>query len=411
MIAVLAWIVCAAWAIVLLDRRRSWPVEQFLRRPHGPPAEPVPEVVAIVPARDEADVLPETLPALLAQDHPRFRVVLVDDRSGDGTGAAARALAAGAGRTDRLTVVEGSPPPPGWTGKVNALRVGLDAAGFGTGSITAAGPSWVLFTDADIRHPPDSVRALLDEAVRGGKDLVSVMARLKADGFWARLLIPPFVFFFQLLYPFRLASSPRSRVAAAAGGCVLLRAETLRSAGGIAAIASEIIDDVALARAVRRSGGQGWIGFDPEIASVRGYPALSEIWRMVARTAFVQLRCRWDLLALTAAALALFLVAPPFLSAGALFAGDHFSAAAAAAGWLIPAAMVSPSARHHRVPRGYALLLPLASALYLLMTLSSAWNHLIGRGPSWKGRTYGKSKGEGPGENAGNPERSPKVLL
>ncbi len=394
MTAVLAWIVCAAWVIVLLDRRRAWPAEQFLRRPPLGPSDSVLEVVAIVPARDEADVLPETLPALLAQDLPRFRVVLVNDRSSDGTGSVARELAARSGRRDRLAVVEGSPPPPGWTGKVNALRVGLDAAGFGGGLITAGCPPWVLFTDADIRHPPDSVRGLLEEATRGGKDLVSVMARLNSEGFWARLLIPPFVFFFHLLYPFRLASSPRSRVAAAAGGCVLLRAEALRAAGGIAAIAGEVIDDVALARAVRRSGGRGWLGFDPEIASVRGYPGLSEIWRMVARTAFIQLRCRWDLLGLTAAAIVLFLVGPPLLSAWALFKGDLLSAAAAAAGWTIPAAMAMPSARHHGVPRGYALLLPVASFFYLLMTLTSAWNHAIGRGPAWKGRTYGKPEQE-----------------
>jgi len=341
-------------------------------------------VAAIVPARNEAEVLGRTLPSLLAQDHPNFRIILVDDRSTDGTGARAKELAREAGREDRLLVVEGTPTPAGWSGKVHALHIGLQA-------IQAAGPdsSWILLTDADIRHPCDSVRSLLAKAWTEGRDLVSVMARLRAVGFWERILIPAFVFFFQVLYPFRRASDRRSRVAAAAGGCILVRRKILEDAGAFAAISGEIIDDVSLARAVKRAGGDLWLGFHQEVVSVREYPRLADIWCMVSRTAFVQLRHNYGLLALAALALLGIVVAPPILGGLALLAGCPGAGAAALGAWAIQSMMLLPSVRHHRVPALYAAVLPLAGLIYLLMTLSSAWDHLRGRGPAWKGRRYG----------------------
>jgi hypothetical protein len=215
------------------------------------------------------------------------------------------------------------------------------------------------------------------------------MARLRAENFWERLLIPPFVFFFQLLYPFRLASSPRSKVSAAAGGCILVRRDILRSAGAFSSIAGEIIDDVALARAVRGAGGKPWLGLDERIESCRGYPRLADLWGMVARTAFVQLGRRYDLLLLTVMILLWILVAPPLLFATALCLGQPLPALAALGGWLIPAFLLFPSVRHHRVPWIFALLLPVASLFYLLMTVSSALDHLRGRGPLWRGRRFG----------------------
>jgi hopene-associated glycosyltransferase HpnB len=391
-LAVLAFIPFLFWIALLADRRRSWPSDQLLTGSGGPPGGPAElarndgecAVAAIVPARDEAALLPETLPALLAQDHRGFRVVLVDDRSSDGTAALAREIAIREGRAERLTVVEAGAAPAGWTGKLHALEEGLAALRRGSGGL----PGWILLTDADILHPPDSARSLLDRARRGGHDLVSVMARLHAGSFWERLLIPPFVFFFQLLYPFRRASDPASGVAAAAGGCILVRALVLESAGCFGSIAGEIIDDLALARAVRRAGGCRWLGLDPRIASLRSYTRLGDLWRMVSRTAFVQLGRRFDLLAVTSAALLCFLILPPLLVGPALLAGRPFAAAAALGAWLIPAAMLLPSTRYHRTPSWYALALPAASLLYLLMTLSSAWDHLRGRGPLWRGRRF-----------------------
>jgi len=391
-LATIAFIAFASWLALLLDRRRAWPGDHLLTGASpssgGPAVESQQldsEVAAIVPARDEAALLPQTLPALLAQDHPRFRVFLVDDRSTDGTADVARDLAARAGRADRLTVVEARPAPAGWTGKLHALEEGLAAL-----RRTAGGrlPEWILLTDADILHPADSARSLLERARRGGHDLVSVMARLHAGNFWERLLVPPFVFFFQLLYPFRRASDPSSRVAAAAGGCILIRGSTLEAAGCFGSIAGEIIDDLALARAVRGAGGSRWLGLDPRIISLRAYTGLGGLWGMVSRTAFVQLDRRLDLLAATAAALLCLLVLPPLLVVPALLAGRTAAAAAALGAWLIPAAMLLPSTRYHRVPSRYALALPAASLLYLLMTLSSAWDHYRGRGPLWRGRRF-----------------------
>jgi len=403
---IVCWGAFFFWVLILLDRRRAWPASQKIPRP-GDPEDPyglsagggrAPGVVAIVPARNEANLLPETLPALLAQDFPRFRIILVDDRSDDGTALCARGLASKAGCPERLQVVQGTPTPPGWTGKLHALQVGLSAVDSGPpgggnpgrhGSSRGSEIEWILLTDADIRHPPDSIRALLRKAETGSHDLVSVMARLRAENFWERLLIPPFVFFFQLLYPFRLASSPRSKVSAAAGGCILVRRDILRSAGAFSSIAGEIIDDVALARAVRGAGGKPWLGLDERIESCRGYPRLADLWRMVARTAFVQLRRRYDLLLLTVLILLWILVAPPLLFATALCLGWPLPALAALGGWLIPAFLLLPSVRHHRVPRIFALLLPAASLLYLLMTVSSALDHLRGRGPLWRDRRFG----------------------
>ncbi len=448
----LAFLTFAFWLGLALDRRRRWPAECRLEdRPSQGPA--AGRVVAVVPARDEAEVLPSTLPSLLAQgvppglsdirsspaavripEHERgwrpsrrlavrassgarnrspeeraarlegcgpgldqgelagLEVVLVDDRSSDGSGDLAREIAGQGGWAGQLRVVAGREPPPGWSGKVHALALGVEAA---CGGPPETRPEWLLLTDADIQHRPGALTALLARAQDGPYDLVSVMARLHAGSFWERLLIPPFVFFFQLLYPFRLVRDPASRVAAAAGGCVLVRRERLAAAGGLAAIRGALIDDVALARAVARAGGRLWLGFDPGIASVRPYRTLGEIWRMVARSAFVQLRTSYLLLLLTLAGLALLFVSPPVLALAAVLAlatGQPMPAGLvlipSLAAWGLATAALLPAVRHHRVPWPYALALPLASALYGLMTLTSALNHLRGRGNPWKGRSY-----------------------
>jgi hopene-associated glycosyltransferase HpnB len=368
---------------VLLHPARPWdlrPTDEDGPPPPDPPAWPA--VAVLVPARNEAETLPRTLPALLAQDYPGpWRVVLVDDRSGDGTAAAARRLGGGDGR---LEVAEGAPLPDGWAGKVWALeQARARAAGDG------APPELLLLTDADIRHGAGSLRALVAEAQAGGLDLVSRMARLRCVSRAERLLIPPFVLFFFLLYPMRWANRPGGRVAAAAGGCVLVRADALGRAGGLGAIRGALIDDLALARAVKRSGGAIRLALSRgAVSSVRPYPGVGSVWRMVRRSAFTQLRRSWALLAAVTVALLMMFVAPPLAAAaglaGAAAGADGWALplAAGAAAWAAMAAAALPAARAFGLSPGWALALPAAGALYALMTVDSA---LRGpRGGGWR---------------------------
>lgn len=426
--ATLSAVAAAGWLLCALDPYRGGRRIPVLA-PHPRPAvetDPAPSIVCVVPARDEAAVLATTLPSLLAQRSPTLRIVLVDDGSSDGTGTVARRIAAASQASDRLRVVRPPATPPGWAGKVWALDRGLEAADawrsetptpeLGANRKSPAGSDWVLFTDADIRHRPGTVADLLRKAGQGTggatHDLVSVMARLHAASFWERLLLPPFLFFFHCLYPFGRISRPSARISAAAGGCVLARRSALGRAGGLAAIRNAVIDDVSLARAVRASGGSLWLGLDAGVESVRPYEGLAPLWRMVARSAFVQLRHRWDLLVLTVAALAALVVAPPVLAlsgAAQLLRGDSGSPlpavtlAAALLAWACQARVLQPWLAYLRVPRRYAWSLPAAGALYGLMTLSSAYDHLRGRGARWKGRSYSDAGSE-EGSDEGSDE-------
>ncbi|MBI4601237.1 MAG: glycosyltransferase [Planctomycetes bacterium] len=402
------------WVLLALDRRRSWPGEIVLagQRPGAGAAgegsgRGDEAVLVVVPARDEAEALRETLPALLSQSRSFSRLVLVDDRSADGTGSVARETAARCAEPDKVLVVAGEPPPGGWTGKLHALATGLRAGLEAARAGGQAEPAWILFTDADIRHPPGSLRALLSKAHAERRDLVSVMVRLRAETSWERLLVPPFVWFFQLLYPFRLVAEPRARTAAAAGGCILVRRAVLDAAGGIDAIRGALIDDVALARGVKAAGGRIWLGLDPEMVSLRGYGSLAEVTRMVSRTAFHQLGYRYSVLAGTIAFLGLLFVAPPALALLGAVLGDRVAAACGALAWALQTALFLPAVRHHRVRAAYALTLPIASALYAWMTCVSAWRHLRGRGVEWKGRRVSGLRASGPTEPATPPPARP----
>jgi hopene-associated glycosyltransferase HpnB len=373
----------AAWLGVLLHPARPWdlrPTDEDGPPPPDPAAWPA--VAVLVPARNEAQALPQTLPALLAQDYPGdWWVVLVDDRSGDGTAAVARRAAAG---DPRLAVVAGEPLPEGWAGKVWALEQGRRHA-----SAAGAPPGLLLLTDADIRHAPGSLRRLVAEAEAGRLDLLSRMARLRCESPAERLLIPAFVLFFFLLYPMRWANRPGGRLAAAAGGCVLVRAGALARAGGLGAIRGALIDDLALARAVKGSGGATRLALSRGgVSSLRPYPDVGAVWRMVRRSAFTQLRRSWALLAAVTAAMALMFLAPPACvvagAAGALAgaAGWPLPLAAGAAAWAVMAAVALPAVRAFALPPRWALALPLAGVLYALMTLDSA---LRGpRGGRWR---------------------------
>ncbi|MER5928691.1 glycosyltransferase [Streptomyces sp. NPDC002054] len=344
-----------------------------------------PSVAILVPARDEAEVLPLTLPSLLAQDYPgEAEILLVDDGSTDGTAALARRLAEQQPGLP-LTVTSPGEPPPGWTGKLWALRHGIALARHGRQP-----PAYLLLTDADIAHEPDSLRRLVAAAESGGLDLVSQMARLRVACFWERIVVPAFVYFFAQLYPFRWVNRPSARTAAAAGGCVLLRTDAAERAGVPEAIRQAVIDDVSLARAVQQSGGRIWLGLAERVDSVRPYPRLADLWRMVSRSAYAQLRHRPLLLAGTVAGLVFVYLVPPFALAAGLLAGQPATAAAGGLAWLLMAGSYLPMLRYYRQSPALAPLLPFTALLYLLMTVDSAVQHYRGRGAAWKGRTYAR---------------------
>jgi hopene-associated glycosyltransferase HpnB len=330
----------AAWVAVLLRPGRPWLPGPFSEDLEAAPA-PGGSVCVLVPARNEARLLPLTLPSLVAQGHP---VVVVDDRSDDGTADVAARLGA--------RVVRGEPLPPGWIGKVWALEQGARAAG---------SPEYLLLSDADIRHAPGTIARLVADAEANGLALTSRLARLRCRSRWERLLIPPFVFFFNVLYPMR-------RAVAAAGGCVLLRRDALERAGGFAAIRGEVIDDVNLARRIAAAGGRTRLALSrADLVSLREHGSLRSLWRMVARTAFDQLGRSYALLAATAAALAVAFVVPLVLL-GFPPGGTALGAAA----WLLQSALVLPTVRYFRLNPLWALTLPLAGLLYAAITVDSA---------------------------------------
>jgi hopene-associated glycosyltransferase HpnB len=267
-----------AWLYLLTLRGGFWRTSHRLP-PTDALSAPLPSVTAVIPARNEAAVLPDCLPSLLSQDYPgRFSVIVVDDDSTDDTAKIAAELAASAAA--HLTVVTARPTPAGWAGKVWAMSEGARAAG---------DAEYLLFTDADIAYAPGTLARLASAAASGRYDLLSQMALLRASTPAEKLLIPAFVYFFAQLYPFRRVSQPRSRTAAAAGGCMLVRPRLLAEAGGLEQMRSARIDDVALGRLLKRAGGRCWLGLTHDVLSMRNYERLAEIWDMVARSAYTQL--------------------------------------------------------------------------------------------------------------------------
>ncbi|MFF5184435.1 glycosyltransferase [Streptomyces sp. NPDC000345] len=383
-VSAVVWIAAvslAAWLWLLLCQGFFWRTDVRLPARRDPAVWP--SVCVVVPARDEAAVLPASLPSLLAQDYPgRAEIFLVDDGSSDGTGELARSLAR---RHGGLPLTVGSPgePPAGWTGKLWAVRHGIALA-------RAREPEYLLLTDADIAHAPGSLRELVAAARTGGFDVVSQMARLRVESLWERLVVPAFVYFFAQLYPFRRIGRRRSRTAAAAGGCVLLRAEAAERARIPDAIRHAVIDDVALARAVKGAGGHVWLGLADRVDSVRPYPRLHDLWRMVSRSAYAQLRHNPLLLAGTVLGLALVYLVPPLALLTGLVAGGTATAVLGGLSWLVMTGTYLPMLRYYRQPLWLAPLLPFTALLYLLMTVDSAVQHHRGRGAAWKGRTYAR---------------------
>ena len=333
-------------------------------------------VAAIIPARNEAESIALAVTSLMRQEYGGpVRVFVVDDDSSDGTGAIARAAAESEGAADRLTVLRSAPLPFGWTGKLWAVSQGVREAEQWL-------PDYLLLTDADIVHDASNIRRLVALAEEQRLDVASIMVKLHCESLAERLLVPAFVYFFFLLYPPRWSSNPRRRTASAAGGCMLVRPGALAKAGGIEAIRSEIIDDCALARAIKQSGGRLWIGVSESAESRREYETFGEIGQMISRTAFNQLRHSVALLAGTIAGLILTYLVPVALAV----TGAHLGAALGACAWLLMAATYAPLVRFYGLPLAWALTLPVAAAFYMGATVHSAWKHWHGRGGEWKGR-------------------------
>ncbi len=360
----LALLVLAVWLYLFFLHGSFWRSQPQLS-PAAAPA--TPDVDVVVPARDEAATIAAVIASLLAQDYAgRFRLILVDDGSTDGTADAAGAAPA-------LTVVAAPPKPPGWSGKLWALQQGIEA---GRAPL-------LLFTDADIVHDPRHLTTLVAHQQQASLDLVSEMVHLNCVSFAERALVPAFVYFFQMLYPFSRVNDPRARIAAAAGGTVLIRRAALTHIGGIAAIRGALIDDVSLARAVKPVGAI-YLGHSTLARSIRPYPRFLDLWRMIARTAFTQLRHSGLLLLVTVLGLVLVWWLP-------LFEAWHASGwrrVAATTACLLALASYQPTLRRYRRTPLWALALPLIAGFYLAATLGSALTHWFGGGAEWKQRAY-----------------------
>ena len=361
----------AVWLYLLAARGGFWLMRDAPRQGVLPAA--APSVVAVVPARNEAETVGRAVASLAAQKYPgAFHIVLVDDASTDGTAEAARAAAS----PGILTVIRGRPLPPGWSGKLWAVDQGVrEAARFS--------PGYLLLTDADIEHPPGNLAALTARAESGPIDLVSYMAALHCRTLAERALVPAFVFFFFMLYPPAWVADPRRATAGAAGGCMLVKRAALEGIGGLVAIRGELIDDCALARAVKAGGGRVWLGLSAATRSVRSYAGFAEIGRMISRTAFTQLNYKAAWLAGTAVGLAVTCLLPPALALAAPGGAARWLGAAA---WAMMSVAWFPALRFYRRSPLWAPLLPLVAAFYLGATFHSAISYWRGRGGMWKGR-------------------------
>jgi len=363
--------VCAVliWLYLIAGRGMFWQIREDPPLP-VPPA--TPRVAIVVPARNEAETVGASMASLSRQNLPGpFHIFLVDDHSDDGTAEIAHRSAP----PDLLTVIAAPPLVPGWTGKLWALAEALKHA-------ESYNPDYVLFSDADIVHSPGGLAQLVARAEAGPYDLVSWMVRLRSETVAEKALIPAFVFFFFMLYPPAWTARARRRTAGAAGGCILLRWTALERIGGIAAIRGELIDDCALAKAVKKTGGKIWLGVTTTTHSIRGYGTFAEIGRMISRTAFWQLNHSVVLLFGTLAGMFLTYILPPLL----LFSGIPLVMALGALAWFLMIAAYVPSLRLYGLPPMWAPALPVIALFYTGATVHSAMRYWTGRGGEWKGR-------------------------
>ena len=375
----LAAIPLAIWLYLLLARGSFWRLSEDKIEPRR--LEDWPHVVAVVPARNEATTISQAISSLAKQDYPgEFSIVVVDDHSEDGTAALAQQAANESGASQRLKIHSAAPLAPGWTGKLWALNEGISAT-------SEKGVEFFWFTDADIEHAPDTLRRLVFRAEKNSLDLTSLMVLLHANTFAERLLIPAFLYFFLLLYPPRWIADPNASTAGAAGGCILLRRNVLAPIGGMASIRREVIDDCALARAVKKNGGKIWMGLTRVSVSLRGYGTFAEIRDLIARTAFTQLHYSFAFLAVALAGLFGTFLLPWIL----------FFAYPGEAWLLVDTAIALMTAtflltvRFYNLSAAWALTLPFAAVFYGYATCVSAVRYWLGRGGQWKGRAQAQN--------------------
>ena len=374
----IALIVCGvislfAWMYLLFAHGNFWRVAE---QPVPARLTGSPTITVVIPARNEADVIGRALTSLLRQQlNADLHIVLVDDNSADGTAEVARRAAAAAGKSDSLTIVQGKPLPTGWSGKVWAQEQGVMKA-------LEFDPNYLLLTDADIEHAPDNLAILVAIAENQGTDLTSFMAKLHCDSWFERWLIPAFVFFFFMLYPPAWVRDRKRSAAGAAGGCMLVRPAALQNAGGIEAIRNEIIDDCALASAIKKTGGSLWLGPTNTARSIRPYPSVSEIGRMISRSAFNQLRHSTLLLMGTIVGLAILYLVP----IAVLFSRSRLAIALGAATFAIMLIAYIPMVRFYRLNYAWSFTLPAAAVFYMGATIHSAIRYWSGSGGLWKGR-------------------------
>lgn len=370
------------WLYLTFGRGNFWYADQRLSGTER--LETWPEIVAIIPARDEAPHIEQVITAHLATDYPGiFNVIVVDDQSTDSTGECA---ARGAqNRSQNFHLVPAAPLEAGWSGKLWAVQNGLEKA-----DTIAPSAKYLLLTDADILHDPKTLRRLVTKAEKDGLALTSLMARLDDRGFWGGLLVPAFIYFFQKLYPFAQSNDPWSPVAAAAGGCMLVNKKEFQDAGGMEPIKHQLIDDCALAKQLKgKTERRIWLGLAvDEVISLRDNRSLQSIWKMVARTAFTQLDYSWFNSIGTVASMALIYLMPMIVVASWPLHQEKYPLLFAVIAWLFMVITYRPTLKLYDQPILRALALPIAAFLYTLMTISSAWKHARGRGGQWKGRHY-----------------------
>jgi hopene-associated glycosyltransferase HpnB len=385
MILALTILTLIIWIWLLIFRGQFWRCDQFLDR-ETPVLESYPPVCVVIPARNEADLLPISLRSLLLQNYPgHFAVILVDDQSEDHTAEIAHQIAAELGKKDKLKVICSQPLPSGWTGKLWALEQGIKEA-----NNLIPCPDYIVLSDADIDHNLNNLLQLVTKSESEKIALTSLMVLLRCESFWEKLLIPSFIFFFQKLYPFRWVNNPKNSLAAAAGGCILIRRETLIDIGGIQVLKDALIDDCTLAKVVKShpKTERIWLGLTKDTKSLRPYPSLKTIWDLVARTAYTQLNYSPLLLLGTIFGMFLVYLMPIVGLIIGLLLNNYLIFLLGFITYFLMTISYFPSVKLYQCSPFFACLLPIIAVLYTLMTIDSAIRHWQGKGGAWKGRVY-----------------------